>query len=155
MHRYQQQHSTQTLAEGIAEYYSTNSVLIEGRSVSASAHEFFRCHDAVHVVFGCDTSLSDEAIVKIGSIFGTSEGVKVLRGYRLPESQEIYRELSIPEILITAVKSVFLVPRTLWRCARMNQRWPWSDFNSHLDSTLTDIRREYGIRVAHLDLTVD
>ena len=61
--------------------------------MSRAAQEIFRCHDAVHVVYGCDIALGDEAIVKIASIFGTTAGLRVLKGYSLHESLQIYRQL--------------------------------------------------------------
>ena len=57
------------------------------------AREFFLCHDTAHVVFGCSTALVNEAMVKIWSFFGTTRGLRLVREYRLPESQEIYEQL--------------------------------------------------------------
>lgn len=60
-------------------------VLCDPHSVdlSAEAEHFFRCHDTAHVVFRCGSTLDDEAAVKIASIFGTTAGFDVLKGYRL------------------------------------------------------------------------
>ena len=44
-------------------------------SLSPEAAHFFRCHDTVHVVFGCGTTLDDEAVVKIASLLGTTAGL--------------------------------------------------------------------------------
>ena len=88
MHRYEEQDSEQTLAEGLSEYYRENANLVPRSKLSAEANEFFRCHDTAHVVFGCDISLNDEAMVKIYSIFGTSGGFGILKGYRLHEFGE-------------------------------------------------------------------
>ena len=98
MHAFELQLSSQTLAEGIAEYYQANPGLVPGSKTSIEAQEFFRCHDAVHVVFGCGNALSDEAIVKVASVCGTSGRFGVLRGYRLHESQQIYQKLGSFEI---------------------------------------------------------
>ena len=151
MHAFELQHSTQMLAEGVAEYYQSNPGLVTGRRTSAEAREFFRCHDAAHVIFGCGNTLSDEAIVKVSSVFGTSGGFGVLRGYRLHESQQIYRKLGSFEILSTALKAIILVPRTLFRCMRQQHRWPWNNFDQYLPVSLGDIRKEFGIRVAHCE----
>lgn len=148
MHRYQQQYSTQTLIKGLEEYHSCNSGLVKRRNVSTAEKKFFRCHDVVHVVFGCDTTLSDEAVVKISTIFGTSIGLQVLRGYGSKESKEIYRNLSILDIILTTIKSIILVPKTIMRCVRMHKRWPWSNYHRYLEMPLGEIRRKVGIRVA-------
>ncbi|CAN7768405.1 ubiquinone biosynthesis protein COQ4 [Variovorax sp. LjRoot175] len=91
MHAFEDQDSGQTLAQGIEEYFTANPGLAKDRNMTAEAKHFFRCHDAVHVVFGCGTTLNDEAVVKMASIFGTTAGLKVLKGYRLHESLDIYR----------------------------------------------------------------
>jgi ubiquinone biosynthesis protein Coq4 len=151
---YQSQESEQTLAEGIAEYYAANPGLADVRDMSPAAREFFRCHDAAHVIFGCSTDLDDEAVVKIASVFGTTAGLHVLSGYRLHESVQIYRRLRLRAILTTISRSVILVPRTLARCLRQRARWPWSGFERFLGVPLYGIRAEFGIRVVRSDRTV-
>lgn len=144
---YQRAETQATLADGLREYYASCDGLITGRSASPAAREFFRCHDAAHVVFGCSTTLLNEAIVKVWSFFGTTAGLSLLRAYRLPESQEIYETLRWGEIARTAIGSVAVVPAVLWRCSRLRKRWPWSEFDEQLDLPLIEIRQEFGIRL--------
>ncbi|MFK8031769.1 MAG: hypothetical protein AB8G18_16150 [Gammaproteobacteria bacterium] len=148
MFNYQIQNSNQTLADGIAEFYAVHAQQIQTREPSAEAQEFFRCHDVAHVVFGCDVSLADELVVKISSMFGTSAGIGVLKGYRLPESKETYEKISFGSIVVTAAKALFLIPRTLFRCFKMHKRWQWDAFESHLNQPLKLIREEFGVVVA-------
>ena len=119
--------------------------------MSPEARAFFRSHDAVHVVYGCSVALDDEAIVKIASFLGTTAGFGVLRGYRLHESKEIYERLPLIDVLRTIALSVVLVPRTILRCRRQSERWPWSGFEPLLDVPLRELRDRFGIRVAHAD----
>ncbi len=149
MTRYASQDSEQTLAEGLAEYYAVHPDLHDSRLDSDEARVFFRCHDIAHVIFGCGTSLNDEAMVKIYSLFGTTGGVGILRGYRLHESQEIYGTLGLVEIIKTALASLHLAPRVMVRCLRMRRRWPWNDFDRYLDVDLKSLREEHRVRVAH------
>lgn len=144
---YQQPNSELTLAEGLAEYFADNADHLDTRTYTAAAKEFFRCHDALHVVLGCDLSLVDEMVVKITSLFGTSEGLRVLRGYALPESKEIYQQLSLVLIIATTLRAVVVVPQTVWDCLRLIKRWPWDDFDAYLDEPLREIRAEFGIKV--------
>lgn len=139
----------QTLAEAIAEYYAANPELAKGRDISPEAQDFFRCHDVAHVVFGCTTALDDEATVKIASIFGTTAGLHVLKGYRLYESRQIYKHLSPRAVLMSIARSVVIVPRTVLRCLRQRSRWPWAEFEQYLDVPLQDIRRRFGIVVPY------
>ena len=136
-----------TLEEGLSEYYASRDGLVTGRGVSDSAREFFRCHDTAHVVFGCNTSLTNEAMVKMWSFFGTTAGLSLLRDYRSSESKEIYEQIEWSDVPGTALQSMINVPIVLFRCYRMSRRWPWSDFEGHLDLRLVEIRSEFGIKV--------
>ncbi|MCC7266730.1 MAG: hypothetical protein IT546_05235 [Caulobacteraceae bacterium] len=145
---YQRQDSPLTLAEGLEEYYLAHPGLKRGETLSADARAFFERHDAVHVVYGCDTTLPQEAIVKLASFFGTTEGLKVMEGYRLYDSLDIYRQLRLADILATLARVPVLVPRTIWRCRRQAKPWPWDDFDDGLDTPLAALRAKYGLRVA-------
>ena len=136
-----------TLAEGLGEYYCSRDDLVTGRGPSASAQEFFRCHDVAHVVFGCSTTLTNEAMVKIWSFFGTTAGLALVREYRSPESKEIYERIKWRDVPGTALRSIVNVPLVLFRCLRMHKRWPWSDFDRYKSVRLAEIRREFGIGV--------
>jgi len=153
MHAFQQQESRDTLAQGIEEYFAADPGLAQGRGISPEARQFFRCHDAVHVVFGCGTTLDDEAVVKIASILGTTAGLNVLKGYRLHESRAIYRRLRIADVLLSVLHSVLVVPRTMLRCFAQHARWPWAEHEQYLHTPLHELRQKFGIRVAHGDST--
>lgn len=144
---YRSPNARMSLADGLAEYYRVHPFLKRGDRLGAEAQEFFRCHDAVHVLYGCDTSLSQEAIVKLSSIFGTTAGFAVLRGYSLYDSIDIYKKLRLGDILATMLDSIVVVPRTLWRCSKQRKRWPWSEFDEHLQTPLHELRERFGIRV--------
>lgn len=151
MHTFERQRSSQSLADGLAEYHRSNPALARDRDLSAAAQSFFHHHDLVHVVYGCGLSLNDELIVKLSSVFGTTGGFGVLRGYRLIESVQIYRTLGARDILSTLLQSMILVPRTILRCLRQHKRWPWDDAERFMQTSLRELRREYGIVVAHDD----
>ncbi|MBI1200101.1 MAG: hypothetical protein GC203_19755 [Phenylobacterium sp.] len=144
---FQPQDSAMTLAEGLAEYYEKHPLLKRGATLPAPAQDFFRCHDAAHIVFGCDTSLANEAVVKLSSIFGTTAGLGVLKGYALYDSLDIYRKLPPGEVLDVIARAVVIAPRTIARRLRQTKRWPWSRFEAFLDWPLVEIRREFGIYV--------
>jgi len=146
---HQHQDSRLTLAQGLSEYVASNPGLAQGRCLSPEAAHFFRCHDTVHVVFGCGTTLDDEAVVKIASLLGTTAGLGVLKGYRLHESLEIYRQLRPRDVVRSIAHSVVIVPRTALRCLSQPARWPWADHDRYLQVPLQEIRQTFGIRVAH------
>jgi len=153
MHAFQHQRSEQTLAQGLAEYVAVNPMLADSRSMSTQAKEFFRCHDLAHVVYGCDVALNDEAVVKIASMLGTTAGLRVLKGYRLHESLQIYRELHVSGVLLSIISSVVIVPRTALRCFAQRARWPWAENQQYMQSSLRELRHRFGIKVAHFEAT--
>jgi hypothetical protein len=148
-HRYESASSTQTLAEALAEYYAANPGLKRDDALSPPAREFFRCHDVVHVVYGCSTSMPDEAIVKLASLFGTTGGLSILRGYRLHESMDIYRKLPLGSTLAALLMAPYLIVRTVWRCRRQRDSWPWDQHEAHMNAPLDELRARFGIEVAH------
>jgi hypothetical protein len=147
--QFQSSASIQTLTEALAEYYAASPELARGDALSPDARDFFRSHDVVHVVYGCGTSMPDEAVVKLASLFGTTGGFSVLRGYRLHESVDIYRRLPLGGTLIALLASPFIVVRTLVRCSRQHAKWPWSSHEQHMQTPLRELRAQFGIEVAH------
>jgi hypothetical protein len=146
---FQSASTTQTLAEGLAEYYAANAGLKRGATLSPDAQAFFRSHDAVHVLYGCGTTMPDEAVVKLASLFGTSAGFSVLRGYLLHDSIDIYRRLPFGSTVKALVMAPYLIARTLWRCMHQRDKWPWADFERHANTPLRELRGRFGITVAH------
>jgi hypothetical protein len=64
VHHFETAGSTQTLAESLAEYFMAHPDLKrQDQLESIDARQFFRSHDIVHVLYGCGTSMPDEAVV--------------------------------------------------------------------------------------------
>ena len=60
---YQRQHSPQTLAEGLEEYYSANiGRVTRPNALPPESARLFRSHDMCHVIFGLNTAPADEAL---------------------------------------------------------------------------------------------
>jgi len=128
-HQFELPDSTQTLAEGLAEYFAANPMLKRDADLlSAQARQFFRSHDTVHVVYGCGTSMPDEAVVKLASLCGTTGGLGTL---------------------LALLAAPYLIARTLWRCLRQRRRWPWEGHDELMHVPLREIRARFGIKVAH------
>lgn len=146
--QYQRQDSAQTLRDGIAEYYAGNPDLLELSGMPADVERLFRQHDAAHVVFGCDTTIRGETLVDTWTIFGSSIG---LRGYltylRLPQVNQIFSKVGRGRIAFELLRCLPDVLRVVWRSLRLAQKWPWQDFESHLEEPLGRVRERWGIRV--------
>ena len=93
--------------------------------------------------------MPDEAIVKLSSLFGTTGGFQVLRGYMNYETLDIYTKLPLGSTLLALVSAPYLIVRTLWRCTRQHRRWPWIEHEQYLDTPLHELRSLFGIKVAH------
>ena len=154
MLRFQHAQSRQSLAEGLAEYYAAFPGLKRGDALSPEARAFFRSHDTVHVVYGCGISMPDEAVVKLASIFGTTGGLRVLKGYALHESIDIYRKLPLRSTLVAILAAPFLCARTLWHCTRQRAKWPWAQHERFEAMALGQLRAEFDIRAAHATAAV-
>ena len=149
-HQFEDPGSKQTLSDGLAEYFASNPDLKrDSQLIAEVANQFFKGHDTVHVVYGCGTSMPDEAIVKIVSLFGTTEGFAVLRGYVHHETLDIYRNLPFVSILAAIFLSPFLLIRALLICLRQTKRWPWLEHQKYMNAPLCRIREEFGIKIAH------
>jgi len=149
-HQFEAAESDQTLAVGLAEYFAVNPNLKrDSRLLSPEARQFFLSHDVVHVLYGCGTSMPDEAIVKLASLFGTTGGLSVIRGYTNYETLDIYTKLPVASTLSALLLAPYLIARTLWRCARQKQRWPWVENQQYFGTSLRELRARFGIKVAH------
>ena len=149
-HKFESADTTQTLAEGLAEYFALNPGLKRDSDLlSPQARRFFGSHDAVHIVYGCGTTMLDEAIVKLASIFGTTGGLSVLRSYLHHETLDIYRKLPIAGTLLALLAAPCLIVRTVWRCVGQSKRWPWEQYDNYLHVSLREVRSQFRIKVAH------
>lgn len=157
MLRFQDQNSSQTLAEGIAEFHAANPHLSTRDFSSDLAAQFFPAHDAMHVLFGKNTDLHGEAIVKYWTIGGTDLGFRGLFQYRnVQEVIDIRRGIPMRRYLRLALPMIpTMLPGILKgiRIAQtsLNKKWAHFGWRDYMDMPLKDIRKEFGIDVHALD----
>lgn len=65
-----------TLREGLEEYYTGHPGLLQPDKMHADAARFFHAHDTCHVLFGLDTTLVDESLADLWTLFGTDVGFR-------------------------------------------------------------------------------
>lgn len=148
--RYLAQDSRQTLAEGLAEYYAQNRGRVSPpSSLPPKSAELFRSHDMCHVIFGLDTTLSDEAMADIRTLFSCDVGWRRYAKYMTsdPEAKAIFKELGRLTALWVTVRSIPRMLRAIGEAQRMPRRWTWNPPEEFQHRTLADLRREFGIRV--------
>ncbi|MEM7411961.1 MAG: hypothetical protein AAF430_17155 [Myxococcota bacterium] len=146
--RYAEQNSSQSLREGLAEYYARNPDILDPAELPAGAEALFRQHDAGHVVFGCDTSLRGETLIDTWTLVGSTLGVRGYLEYlKQPQVNQIFSDAGYGRIAMESLRCLPDVVRVLVRSRRLSSRWPWEAYDDHLDRPLDEIRREFNIHV--------
>jgi len=135
------------LEEALAEFRAVHAESLYTREMSADSREFFRRHDIAHVVFACDTSLLNEAMVKFWTAFGTTLGFwEHIGAYSREETTSIAGSLRPSAVVRTFFHAVVLFPRVLVRCRAMTKPWPFDAPDPFLTTRLVDIRQEFNIQ---------
>lgn len=143
---YRDPRSTQTLAEGLAEFRGSMPGLLDESGLPEDARQLFHNHDVAHVVFGCDTSLVQEAMVDLWTIFGTTVGLReYLRYMKTDEAKQVLREAGTGRALWATLKALPRLAGVIVRARRMTRKWPWTEHEAYLDRPLVEIRAELGI----------
>ena len=145
---YQEQEATLSLQTGLEEYRSGFPGLLDASELPSRAARFFHAHDICHVVFGCDTSVAQEAMADTWSVFGTSLGFGAYLDYlRLPQANNIFRQIGYGR---TAWETLRVSPRlvqVIIRARHMARPWPFWDNDQYLGIPLKKIREEFNIRL--------
>ena len=139
-----------TLREGLELFRKENEPYLSHNKTETSdeAKAFFHSHDIAHVLFGCDISLFGEGAVKIWTIFGTNLGFwNHLRGYQDANALELSKSFGFIHILKNILVLIASIPVIIVRATKMNKPWPWSEFDSYMDTPIEEIRREFNIKV--------
>ena len=147
---YQEQDSSQTLREGLAEYYRANpGIVTRPADLPAESVALFRSHDMCHVIFGLNTSLADEALADARTLFSCDVGVRHYARYMTTDNaaKEVFKELGYTKALVVTLKSLPRIVRAAFAAFGMRKRWPWNPPDAYLDRPLGELRREFGIRV--------
>lgn len=152
-HRYQDPASTMTLREGLDEYFSSNPELVDPATMeNPEAAALFSCHDAVHVVFGTNTDIKQEAMTDMWAIWGSDVGWRRYFGYlNQPEPKAVLKQIARDFGYWHVIRESFAAIPYVWRvrkhAKRMHQPWPFYAWEQHLDRRLCDIRRELGVEL--------
>jgi hypothetical protein len=150
--QYAAKNSTQTLREGLEEYYMLNPHLTSPDTQPPEFAKILRAHDAGHVIYGCDTGMYDE--LKILPLFWwTSECTfQQFRKMRnTPAVDVMYDDMIREKGVLWLYGEVFkvlprLIPKliSLWARTRdRTQRVPFLEYEPLLDRPLLDIRQEF------------
>ena len=108
--------------------------------------ELFDQHDAVHVVFGCPTTLRGEVLAHVWTVFGTTTKLgEMHRAVAHGMHRDILSAIGHLRLLGVWVRSLPRLARAFRRSRRMTRPWPVEQTATFLDRPLGDIRREFNI----------
>lgn len=152
--RYADKNSTQTLREGLTEYYALNPHVTPPETQPPEFARILQAHDVGHVIYACDTGMHDE--LKILPLFWwTSECTfrTFLKMRNSPAVDIMYDELIKEKGVLWLYGSMLsvlpsLIPELIpiWFKTRKRQKLlPFLEFECLLDRPLLDIRQEYDL----------
>jgi hypothetical protein len=152
--QYLDKNSTQTLREGIAEYYDCNPHVTDPSTQPSEFAKILLAHDAGHVIYGCHTDMFDE--LKLLPLFwwtsectfGTylqmkdSPAVDVMYDDMIREKGSLWLYGSVLRVLQKLIPT--LIP--IWFKTRNRQKLvPFLEFEPLLDRSILDIRTEFDL----------
>ena len=155
---YMNRNSTQTLQQGLEEYYAVNPNITDPRELSLEFAKILLAHDVSHVILGCDTNMYDELKLlplsfwtsdfKFGDYIRTNRDPKIK-----PAIDIMYDDLVKKRGSFWLYSSILLVlPQLLpevvaiWFKTRARRKYyPFLDYESLLKCSLLEIRREYNL----------
>jgi hypothetical protein len=142
-----------TLREGLDELYRHNP---EVASVSNVNGKIFTDHELTHVIFGCDTSIIGELMLKPWILLGCNISMAELKEYAgNPEVQKLNKEgeALLGGKFLATVKIVFYyLPQFFWiwftHVRKMSRKWPHSTLTDEMmNARICDLRADYNISV--------
>jgi hypothetical protein len=151
---YECRESTQTLRQGLQEFYALNPQITAPDSQPVEFAEILRAHDVGHVIFGCNADMYDE--LKLLPLFWwttectfstyltmkDSPVVDVMYADMIQERGSLWLFASILRTLprlLPELAIIWLKTRN-WR-----KRLPFLDYQHLLDRELDSIRSEYDL----------
>jgi hypothetical protein len=139
-----------TLRQGLEKFYKTyNSQLSHHKEgIPDEVKSFFKSHDIAHVLFGCDISLFGEGCVKIWTLFGTTLGFwNHIRAYKAANAYELSKNFTLSHIVRNIFKLFISIPTLIIKSKKMNKPWPWTEYEPYLDTSISEIRKAFNIKV--------
>ena len=139
--------STQTLREGIQELRIYQGAIHDvSENVALDLADDIDMHDAIHVLFGCPTSLFGEIIAHVWTAFGTTvKRQEMHRVSRHDDHRKILSNIGYRRLIATWLIHFPSILKTFINAMRMQLRWPAEDFILFLDQRLCDLRENFGI----------
>jgi hypothetical protein len=151
---YMNRNSTQTLRQGLAEYYALNPHITPPETQPPEFAKILLAHDVGHVIYGCDTGMYDE--LKILPLFWwTSEWTfQTYLGMKNSPAVDVMYDDMIKEkgarwlygaVLKELPSLIPALVRIWFKTRNWKKRLPFLEFEPLLDRSLLDIRQEFDV----------
>lgn len=138
---------TMTLGEAISNLRAFEGQNDMTETMSSEIEESFEQHDAVHVLFGCGTSIQDEIAAHIYMLFGTTAKVgEMHKAVAAKEHRSVLSGIGHFKLTGIWIGCVPRIARIILNCLRMKKKVAFEEIASLKNQSLSDIRREHGIR---------
>lgn len=151
---YMDKHSTQTLREGLAEYYALNPHVTDPSTQPSGFGKILRAHDVIHAIYACDTGMYDE-LKLLPLSWWTSEYTfqAYLKMRNSPAVDVMYEDIIRKKgafwlygEILKVLPGVILELIPIWFKTRNRQKLlPFLEFEPLLDRSLLDIRQEFDL----------
>ena len=156
--QYIRKNSTQTLRQGLAEYYAANPKITNPKTLPPEFAKIIIAHDISHVILGCDTHIYDE--IKLlplsfwTSDFKFADYIRTNRDPKIkPAIDVMYNDLIKQHGKLWLYSSIlFVLPRLLpniflmwWKTRSRTKYYPFLDYEPLLKLSLQEIRQEYDL----------
>jgi hypothetical protein len=156
--QYTAQESTQTLRNGLEEYYAVNPNITDPRELPPAFAKILLAHDVTHIILGLDTDMYDE-LKLLPLCFWTSDYKfsDYLRTVQDPTIRPaigiMFDDMVKQHGYLMLFGSIFavlplLLPEALsmWFKTRgLRKYYPFLDYEPLLDRPLLDIRQEFSL----------
>ena len=142
-------YATLTLDQALVAFRQQHGLEIKYRAMRPEAQVHYEQHDMVHVLFGLDTSMRQEAQADGWTLFGTTiTGREIGEFFALPEEAELVRELGWWKVARDYLAAIPDYARIALKARHLRRKWPWSDNSAYRRQTVATIRETFGIEKA-------
>ena len=145
---YENPESTQTLQQGLEEYYRVNPEFNGTGDFLGQPRKTVIAHDVCHIVFGLGGTSEEELIVECMTAFGCRMTVTDI--YKIPKTKlviELWKTFGPWRLAKRFFWTTPRMIRAIWMTLHMKKKWPHFEYEQYRGMPLKDLREEFGIRL--------